>query len=267
MSTVVNGERRYLIEHTVNGQPIEIGYSPNVALLRACLKRQQEQVKRNLFVVNPEGNLRFTEPEFEVIQRLHDMEEVVSLEQKQATPSAVIEESQTCHLLDVACHATFAPYPLAAELRLSGESLTLADVFVHLRLSKCLVTILEACETGLVDWEDYIGFPSGFLSVGARSVVATLWKVPDLPTALLITRFHENVSTHRLGIAQALNEAQRWLRTLTFPDLQQNPLYEPFIANKLFVADFEQWTQHAQGKPPFAHPYRWAAFISVGGWQ
>ena len=55
---------------------------------------------------------------------------------------------------------------------------------------------------------------------GARSVVLSLWKVDDTATTLLMTRFYENLLGTRAALkepmpkAEALREAQRWLREL-----------------------------------------------------
>jgi tetratricopeptide (TPR) repeat protein len=88
--------------------------------------------------------------------------------------------------------------------------LSLADVYA-LRLSADLVT-LSACETALGSaqrGEGLIGLARGFLHAGARSVVASLWKVNDKATALLMEAFYEGLLVKRLPAAVALVNAQR----------------------------------------------------------
>ncbi|WP_318780274.1 CHAT domain-containing protein [Atlanticothrix silvestris] len=62
-----------------------------------------------------------------------------------------------------------------------------------------------------------MGLSSGFLKAGSSSVVSSLWSVDDFATALLMIRFYDNL--YSLPIAQALCQAQQWLRNATQPDL------------------------------------------------
>jgi CHAT domain-containing protein len=83
---------------------------------------------------------------------------------------------------------------------------------------------LSACQTALGKYErgeGFVGFTQALLLSGARSVCVSLWKVDDTITALLMRRFYANLLgqreglTKRLGKAEALAEAKRWLRDLT----------------------------------------------------
>jgi CHAT domain-containing protein len=82
---------------------------------------------------------------------------------------------------------------------------------------------LSACETGLgreAGGEGLLGFVQALVQAGARSVLVSLWAVDDTATALLMTRFYENLLGKRpgleapLGKVEALREAKGWLRNL-----------------------------------------------------
>ncbi len=78
----------------------------------------------------------------------------------------------------------------------SGKILTLT-------LNTELVT-LSACDTarGRLDTSQFVGLPSAFLVAGARSVVMTLWSIPDAPTAELMPVFYkELVAGHAKSVA------------------------------------------------------------------
>ncbi|MBI4472133.1 MAG: CHAT domain-containing protein [Acidobacteria bacterium] len=71
-----------------------------------------------------------------------------------------------------------------------------------LRLNADLV-VLSACETGRGDeipGEGIHGLSRAFFFAGARSLVASMWKVPDQPTAELMKRFYQYL---RQGLSKA----------------------------------------------------------------
>jgi CHAT domain-containing protein len=73
----------------------------------------------------------------------------------------------------------------------SGKILTLA-------LDADLVT-LSACDTarGRLDSSQFVGLPSAFLAAGVRSIVMTLWSIPDAPTAELMVAFYNELLAGR----------------------------------------------------------------------
>jgi CHAT domain-containing protein len=73
----------------------------------------------------------------------------------------------------------------------SGKVLTLD-------LNADLVT-LSACDTarGRLSEQQFVGLPSAFLAAGARSIVMTLWSIPDAPTADLMVLFYKELLAGR----------------------------------------------------------------------
>jgi CHAT domain-containing protein/tetratricopeptide (TPR) repeat protein len=156
----------------------------------------------------------------------------------------------------------------APELPLDGR-VTAEQIVRTWELDADLV-VLSACETGLGRYaggEGYLGFSQALFVKGARSLALSLWKVDDGATALLMTRFYQNLLGKREGLSQpmpkaaALDEAKRWLRELRADQVEGE------------LSALSRGTERRKGpavprKPesprPFEHPYYWAAFILVG---
>jgi tetratricopeptide (TPR) repeat protein len=141
------------------------------------------------------------------------------------------------------------------------------------------LVVLSACESALgqqAGGEGFLGFAQPLLAKGARSLVLSLWKVDDRATALLMTRFYQDLLGQRPGLskplpkAEALAEAKRWLRGLT--EAQVGPALEALprgevgplaTAGAAAPRDGAAGTEPS-GPRPFAHPYYWAAFVLIG---
>ena len=82
------------------------------------------------------------------------------------------------------------------------------------RLDADLV-VLSGCETALgreLGGEGPIGLSQAFLRSGARTVIASLWKVPDSSTAALMREFYRELILNDRNAAVALQRAQQAVR-------------------------------------------------------
>lgn len=98
------------------------------------------------------------------------------------------------------------------------------------------LAVLSACETGLGRLDatsGVVGLRRAFRIAGARSVLASLWSVPDLDTAVLMQDFFENLSMSRDTVAALQAAQQKRIK---------------FYRSRFGVA----------------HPWRWAAFTLTG---
>ena len=79
------------------------------------------------------------------------------------------------------------------------------------------LVVLSACDSasGLrLEGEGFQGLTHGFLSAGAKNVVASLWKVPDRASKELMVRFYRNLRENDASPAEALRQAQLEMRAM-----------------------------------------------------
>ncbi|MBK7876855.1 MAG: CHAT domain-containing protein [Planctomycetes bacterium] len=103
-----------------------------------------------------------------------------------------------------------------------------AEELSTLDLSRCELAVLSACETSL--GFDRLGQGPASLQralqiAGARTVVTSLWKVPDEPTKELMLAFYRRIWIDGLPKARALWEAKAELRAAR--DADGRPRYPP----------------------------------------
>jgi tetratricopeptide (TPR) repeat protein len=172
------------------------------------------------------------------------------------------------------------PLPRAGEPFLNGQ-LAAGEVLEFWKLDAELVT-LSACETAIGragGGEGMLGFAQAFLTAGAKSVCLSLWKVDDSATALLMTRFYQNLLGKRSGLkapmpkAAALAEAKRWLRDLSAEEaLQLTASIQGIVRStrgkdeplKLVVPTPDPKKPPPRDSRPYADPRFWSAFILIG---
>jgi CHAT domain-containing protein/tetratricopeptide (TPR) repeat protein len=144
-----------------------------------------------------------------------------------------------------------------------GRGIVTGEALVDLDLSGLDLAVLSACETGLGDvagGEGTFGLQRAFHLAGTRDVVASLWKVPDRPTAALMALFYRNLWDKDMTPAEALRQAQL--------EIYRHPERIPELAagfrGKFVEVPGTEETPVKPGADGKAHPRLWAAFTLSG---
>ena len=185
---------RFLIERH------SIRFLPAASVLRFVKSGAGEKPGEILAFGNPDlgdprMDLSFAQVEAEGIAA--SMPNSRALVRKQATETAFKQFATNFRFIHIASHGEFDPdAPLKSRLLLARDGandgeLTVGELY-SMRVDADLVT-LSACETGLgkiTSGDDVVGLTRGFLYAGARSIVASLWKVDDRATGELMAGFY-----------------------------------------------------------------------------
>jgi CHAT domain-containing protein len=92
-----------------------------------------------------------------------------------------------------------------------GAGVMTAEEVAGLDLKGTELVVLSACETGLgrvAGGEGVLGLQRAFQIAGARTVVASLWRMDDTATRKLMGLFYTNLWKKHLPAAEALRQAQ-----------------------------------------------------------
>ncbi len=110
------------------------------------------------------------------------------------------------------------------------------ETLIHIsrfREEKTDLLTLSACETGVGDERAALGLGGAAVRTGVKTVLASLWKVDDESTSLLMTEFYRQARTGNVTMAEALRLSQ--MKLLAHPE--------------------------------YRHPYFWSAFLLIGNWR
>nr|MBP9089826.1 tetratricopeptide repeat protein [bacterium] len=109
----------------------------------------------------------------------------------------------------------FFAYPKDQADSEDAPNILTADEIIGLDLSKCDIVTLSACQTGLgrrLNGQGVIGLRSAIIGAGAKSVLMSLWSVPDIATQELMKRFYTNLWEKKMSKQAALADAQDYVR-------------------------------------------------------
>jgi CHAT domain-containing protein len=147
--------------------------------------------------------------------------------------------------------------------------LTAERILRRWQLHADLVT-LSACNTGMGQFsggEGHLGFSQALFLAGADSLVLSLWEVDDASTALLMTRFYENLTGEGTGRAmskaEALAEAKKWLRNLGADEIGELTKNLSSRGTRGRVVQ-RQPAENVLPTRTFEHPYFWSGFVLIG---
>lgn len=248
--------RRYLIDD------VGVRYAPNARTLLTPARTGTEGVVLAVADPQPTSHEQLAGAAAELaLVVASDPGHTIALEGTDATRAAVLRRLPDVDRLHVACHAVADVVdPLRSGLILAhDERLTLRDLLAT-RLELDLA-VLSACETAVPGGQlpdEVMSLPSALLQAGARTVVATQWRVADLATLLLVALFTRERQAET-SVGDALRNAQRTLRDSTNAQLVASVSDDRALRGARRVLQLADPSAR-----DYADPALWAAFVVVG---
>jgi CHAT domain-containing protein len=228
-----------LAQEGLAGRPLgdiyEMVNVPSLEALADAARQAGTPSRRSLAaIINPTGDLPFTETEGALIAGHFPLSAQLRLVNASATPEAGLQALRGRSYWHFSSHGTFC----WKDARQSGLILANAEAIEHCGLSihgapltvgrlldsegalgRPRLVVLSACETGIYDIDrnpdEFVGLPATFMQLGATGVVGTLWQVDDMATALLIAKFYDLHIGQGERPSAALGRAQAWLSRAT----------------------------------------------------
>jgi CHAT domain-containing protein len=172
--------------------------------------------------------------ELDAIQRLFPGRVQLLPEFRRAELEAALHSRQF-GIVHIASHGHFAShlansFLLTADARDNKLTLTQLEELIgrgRFREAPLELLTLSACETALGDDRAALGLAGIAIQAGARSALATLWRVEDEATAVLMATFYEQLQRPGMSRAQALQQAQ--LHVLQLPQYADPFFWAPFV--------------------------------------
>ncbi len=179
--------------------------APSLSVWLRLARHTVSRGRKTVLVAGP--RLQHSGPEVRDLAELYPNATVLS--DTAATAAAALRALDGAALAHVACHGHFrSDSPLFSSLELADGPLTAFDLQ---RLQRApAVLVLSSCDLALSDHhpgDELLGLSSALLSMGTRTIVASVVPVPDREARRLMLSFHKELSKG-LPPAVALARAQ-----------------------------------------------------------
>ena len=257
---------------------LNVRYAPSATVCAAARRRAERAVENPRLVVlaDPTSDLSAARAEADEI-RQHFPEDRVDIAIADAADRAFLEQHVAC-----ATHLHFASHGEASLLEGGDAAVRLADgplpaaELAALRCPHLRLAVISACQSGMSDASQFpdevVSVGAVMLAAGSAGAVASLWSVHSLATAILMTRFYDELFLHGLPPAEALRQAQLWLRGVTEAEEAEFLDAHPALAERVppaCRARRRPGPSLARRVPdpsttPYSHPDYWAAFVVLG---
>jgi CHAT domain-containing protein len=258
------GGRRYLLDQ------VRIRHAPNIVSVRQSQPVTGAAHPSRVFLVDDPrpSTLPIREARLDQAMLARYFRECIAVRGPQATRATVLRTIAEggCDVIHLSCHAAAnVTRPMESAFLLAGDdTMTVRDLF-GAPAGRVRLGVLAGCETGVAGGslpDEVLGLPTALLAAGVTGVIASMWAIPDhLVTAVLLARFYEFWQADDQPPAEALRQAQRWVRDSTNGEKTADyPWYGGAYRGRTGGAAHRIWLAARTHQ----RPYWWAGFTYTG---
>ena len=222
---VLHGQLNAFPLHTLEHEGVPLGlrnpvcYAPSASILAVCRNRRSPRRRSGVVL----ADARFGTPApilraqaLAVGSKLEERQVLVGTEASRANLLAALGDLDA-GLVHLGVHGRFEADDASLSAVALADGWISAEDLAGLDLHADLVT-LAACEsgqTGLIGDDEILGLTRSLLAAGVASVLVADQEVEELPTALLLEHFYDQLLTGGAAKVDALRAAQAWVRGIT----------------------------------------------------
>lgn len=186
---------------------VPVAYTPGIAVLRRALAAESSPVEQAVFaagVAKDKGGPACSEAEAAAVAQFF------GTKPEPATCAAVASRGARSSVLHLSCHTNNSNALTSAQGLQLEDGLFGVDEILGGKFQARLV-FLSACETSRSDvlgyGEELIGIVGAFMRCGVSSVIATMWKMPEVVSVPLVQAYYSELVNNGANRAVALQRA------------------------------------------------------------
>lgn len=259
-----------------------LSFSPSLSVYRNLISFPVGQLRRGVVVAyspSDRGHLAWAQPEGEAVSRLLNSSQIETccLFREDAAYENVVRAISSADLIHAACHGIYcSDEPSRSGLLLGPEEapearLTVSDLWDRVDIRSCCFANLSACHSAATEYtgtsiaaDDFVGLVNGFLSAGARTVLAGTSVLNDTVCFVFNVLFYSQLTDHCYRFADAFRAAISQLRAMT-----EEEILSVLSSTGAISEDTVQILALLQQLPgskghPFSHPLLWSGLRLYG---
>jgi CHAT domain-containing protein len=233
-SRLANVPFEALISDTLAGNYKDLQYLSNRFIFRyslsATISAMQETAKKEknsilaIYPAYPDSNYSLMPFSGRAFNELKEKYPGTYIKGSDATKDKVLTEISKAKIIQLFAHSLGLDDPDKSKIILTDSTLLINDLY-DIKI-KANLAVLSSCQSGVGEvehGEGIVNFTRSFIGAGAKSVVATFWKVDDQSTAEIILLFYQYLNKG-LPKDEALHQAKKNFLKAN-PSRFYNPLY------------------------------------------
>ena len=147
-----------------------------------------------------------------------------------------------------------------------GTGILTAEELCNTVMKPPSLVVLSACNSAYGETDcgnSIIGLRTALKACGAKTILVSVWEVDDFASAVIMTRFYDNLKT--MPAADALKQSQLYLKEVTIKDLRDDMWFDESRLRRvgLAVDDLVRFSKQDENMRPFESDRYWGGYLII----